>query len=58
MKLVSYFLNNPPIRKVVVAALAAAVVFLARQLDVHVGSQEVTDAISGAIPVIAAYVSK
>ena len=58
MKLVSYLLNNPPIRKVVVAALAATVVFLARQLGVHVGSKEITDAISGAVPIVAAYISK
>lgn len=55
MKVVVYLLNKPPIRKVVAAALATAVVFLARRLHVEVESQAVTDAISGAIPLIVAY---
>lgn len=57
MKFVSYALNNKPIRKVVVAALASAVVFLARRLHVAVGTKEVTDAISGAVPVLLAYIT-
>lgn len=55
MKIVNYLINNKPIRKVVVAALATGLVFLARLLHVNVGSQEATDAISGLIPLIAAY---
>lgn len=55
MKLVAYLLNNKPIRKVVVAALATGLVFLGRRVGVDVGSQEATDAVSGLIPLVAAW---
>lgn len=55
MKLLSYLLNNKPIRKVVVAALASGVVFLGRRLHVQIGSQEATDAVSGLLPLLAAW---
>lgn len=55
MRLVTYLLNNKPIRKVVVAALASGLVFLGRCLHVELGSQEATDAVSGLLPLIAAW---
>lgn len=55
MKLVTYLLDNKPIRKVVVAALATGLVFLGRSLGVQIGSEEATNAVSGLIPLLAAY---
>lgn len=55
MKLVTLLLNNKPIRKVVAAAIASAIVFLAHRLHISVGSKEVTDAVSVALPVVVAY---
>lgn len=53
--MVNYLLNNKPIRKVVVAALATGLVFLGRSLGVEIGSEEATNAVSGLIPLLAAW---
>lgn len=56
MRLVNILLNNKPIRKVVVASVVAAVVYVVNHvLDVAVGPEDVRPAVEAALPLIAAY---
>ena len=51
-------MNWTPIRKIVVGGLTALVVYGAQRLGLDLGSDAVSDAIQGALPIVVAYATQ
>jgi hypothetical protein len=50
--------NWKPVRKIVAAGVAAAVVYVARRLGLDLGSSEVNDVVEVVVPVVVGYLVK
>ena len=56
--MLSSFLDNPPIRKVIVGAVVAGVLYVCHHvLHVAVAPDEIRAAVEAALPIVAAYLT-